>query len=76
MVKGVFDELRKDNPKKFFTVGINDDVTHTSIDFPPEESLKTIPEGTTQCIFWGLGNDGTVGANKAAIKTIAHNTPL
>ena len=69
-----FDDLKSAQPKHNFVVGIRDDVTHTSLEVGPE--VDTIPEGTKQCLFWGLGTDGTVGANKAAIKTISSNTPL
>ena len=60
--------------KKFFTVGINDDVTFRSIEVGPE--ISTTPEGTTSCKFWGLGADGTVGANKNSIKIIGDNTDM
>ena len=60
--------------KKRFTIGINDDVTHLSLEQGP--SLVTTPEGTTNCKFWGLGADGTVGANKNSIKIIGDNTDL
>ncbi len=59
-------------PKNHFTVGIIDDVTRTSLDV--EELIDTTPKGTVQCKFWGLGSDGTVGANKTAIKIIGDNT--
>ncbi|MUM77081.1 pyruvate:ferredoxin (flavodoxin) oxidoreductase [Pseudodesulfovibrio sp. F-1] len=72
MVKAVFDSLAK--PRHGFTVGINDDVTGTSL--PVSEVIDTTPEGTVQCKFWGLGADGTVGANKQAIKIIGDNTRL
>ena len=67
MVKAVFDHL---DGKAFhgFTVGINDDVTHLSLEVGPE--LECEPEGTTSCTFWGLGSDGTVGANKDSIKMV------
>jgi len=73
MVKGVYEHLSK---KGFhgFTVGINDDVTHLSL--PHIEEIYTIPEGTINCKFWGLGSDGTVGANKNSIKIIGDNTEL
>ncbi len=74
MVKAVFDNLNATAPKNHFTVGIEDDVTFTSLDV--KESLDTTPEGTVQCKFWGLGSDGTVGANKQAIKIIGDNTDL
>ncbi|MCK5808629.1 pyruvate:ferredoxin (flavodoxin) oxidoreductase [bacterium] len=73
MVKAAFDNLSADQPKNHFTLGIDDDVTHTSL---PYENLDTIPAGTVQCKFWGLGADGTVGANKNAIKIIGDNTDL
>tara|TARA_B110000208_G_C11585387_1_gene364150 strand:- start:40 stop:759 length:720 start_codon:yes stop_codon:yes gene_type:complete len=72
--KAVFDDLKSDAPKNKFVVGINDDVTHTSLPVGPEFEVQ--PEGTTQCIFWGLGTDGTVGANKQAIKTIGNNSDM
>lgn len=72
MVKGCFDNLTSENPKRNFCVGINDDITGTSIEY--DEPFNTVPEGTVQCIFWGLGSDGTIGANKAAINTIGMNT--
>lgn len=73
-IKRVFDELKKDKPKNGFTIGINDDVTHTSLEI--EESIVTEPKGTVRCKFWGLGSDGTVGANKSAIKIIGDKTDL
>jgi len=75
MVKGVFDELRKtaeDGPKNHFTVGINDDVTYTSIDYNP--SFTTEGEDVVRALFYGLGADGTVGANKNSIKIIGEDT--
>ncbi len=72
MVKGVFDELKKDHPKNHFTVGIYDDVTHTSIDYDPEFDIE--PDDTFRGMFWGLGSDGTVGANKNSIKIIGEET--
>jgi len=60
--------------KKRFTIGINDDVTHLSLEQGP--ALVTTPEGTTNCKFWGLGADGTVGANKNSIKIIGDNTDM
>lgn len=71
MVLAVFKHLEK-NGFHGFTVGINDDVTHTSI--PVDEEIVTEPEGTTNCLFYGLGGDGTVGANKSAIKIIGKYT--
>ncbi|MGD9676467.1 MAG: pyruvate:ferredoxin (flavodoxin) oxidoreductase, partial [Candidatus Bipolaricaulia bacterium] len=61
-------------PENGFTVGIEDDVTHTSL--PVTDELDATPKGTIQCKFWGLGSDGTVGANKSAIKIIGDNTDL
>jgi pyruvate-ferredoxin/flavodoxin oxidoreductase len=72
MVKGVFDELSKASPKNHFTVGIVDDVTHTSLDYDPEFSTE-VP-GTVRALFYGLGADGTVGANKNSIKIIGEET--
>jgi pyruvate-ferredoxin/flavodoxin oxidoreductase len=74
MAKAVFDNMKSDNPKNHFTVGINDDVTHTSLEVG--ESLDVTPRGTVQCKFWGLGADGTVGANKSAIKIIGDHTDM
>ena len=71
-IKAIYDNLDSDNPKDLFTVGINDDVTNTSI--PVDESYKLSHQGTINCKFWGLGSDGTVGANKQAIKIIGDNT--
>ncbi len=74
MVKAVFDNLRAKEPKNHFTVGITDDVTYTSL--PLGEEIDPSPEGTVRCKFWGLGSDGTVGANKNAIKIIGENTDM
>ncbi len=71
-IKAVFDNLRKDDPKDHFTIGINDDVTHTNLELT--EHINTSPASTVRCKFWGLGSDGTVGANKNAIKIIGNNT--
>ena len=68
----VYEELKKDAPKRQFTIGINDDVTHLSL--PEVPSPNTASEGTIECKFWGLGGDGTVGANKNSIKIIGDNT--
>jgi len=73
-IKAVFDNLKADSPKNHFTVGIVDDVTNTSL--PVGETIDTTPEGTTCCKFWGFGSDGTVGANKSAIKIIGDNTDM
>jgi pyruvate-ferredoxin/flavodoxin oxidoreductase len=79
MVKAVFDELKKPAPKNHFTVGILDDVSHTSLDYDPE--FSTEDASTVRCVFYGLGADGTVGANKNSIKIIGEHgrsgaTPL
>ena len=75
MVKAVFDNMNAADPKNHFTVGIIDDVTHTSPG-GRRGQFDTAPEGTVQCKFWGLGADGTVGANKSAIKIIGDNTDM
>ncbi len=72
MVKRVFDELALSSPKRHFTVGIVDDVTHESLDV--NEPLKILPESVFEAVFFGLGSDGTVGANKNSIKIIADET--
>ncbi len=70
-IKAVYDELAKADPKEEFTIGINDDVTHLSLDVDPDYKIQ----GTyTSCLFWGLGSDGTVGANKNSVKIIGDNT--
>ncbi|MDQ6996224.1 MAG: pyruvate:ferredoxin (flavodoxin) oxidoreductase, partial [Mariprofundus sp.] len=74
MVKAVFDELAKEKPKNSFTVGINDDVTFTSIDVDHRFIIE--PDNVTRALFFGLGSDGTVSANKNSIKIIGENTPL
>ncbi|MBR4767609.1 MAG: pyruvate:ferredoxin (flavodoxin) oxidoreductase, partial [Lachnospiraceae bacterium] len=71
-VFAVYDELKKDAPKKHFTIGINDDVTYLSLEEKP--APNTAAEGTIECKFWGLGGDGTVGANKDSIKIIGDHT--
>jgi pyruvate-ferredoxin/flavodoxin oxidoreductase len=73
MVKAVFDELAATRPKNHFTVGIADDVTYNSLDYNPEFSIE--PEEVVRAVFWGLGSDGTVGANKNSIKIIGEETP-
>jgi pyruvate-ferredoxin/flavodoxin oxidoreductase len=73
MVEAIFDNLKAPQPKHPFTIGIEDDITFYSL---PYKCISTVPDGTTQCIFWGFGSDGTVGANKNTIKIIAQNTPL
>ncbi|MEA3238541.1 MAG: pyruvate:ferredoxin (flavodoxin) oxidoreductase, partial [Candidatus Bipolaricaulota bacterium] len=74
MVKAVFTNLALESPRNHFTVGITDDVTHTSL--VVDKDIDVAPEGTIQCKFWGLGADGTVGANKSAIKIVGNNTDL
>ena len=74
MVRAVFDNAKKTDSTQSFTVGIEDDVTHLSIPVGPEPDVA-LP-GTRQCLFWGMGSDGTVSANKNAIKLIADNTDL
>ncbi|MDG4602435.1 MAG: pyruvate:ferredoxin (flavodoxin) oxidoreductase [Defluviicoccus sp.] len=74
MVKGVFDELAKETPKNHFTIGINDDVAHTSIAY--DRSFSTEPESVHRALFYGLGADGTVGANKNTIKIIGEEGDL
>jgi len=72
MVKAVYDNLKKPQPKDHFTVGINDDVTHTSLDY--DAAFSTEPNSVIRAMFYGLGADGTVGANKNSIKIIGENT--
>ena len=72
MVKAVYDNMKATSPKNHFTVGIKDDVSYTSLDVVDE--IHPDAEGTVQAKFWGLGSDGTVGANKSAIKIIGDNT--
>jgi pyruvate-ferredoxin/flavodoxin oxidoreductase len=73
-IVAVYDNLDQDEPKNQFTIGINDDVTFTSL--PTVEGVATEPEGTIRCKFWGLGSDGTVGANQNAIKIIGDKTDM
>lgn len=73
MIKGVLDELSKDKPKNHFTVGIKDDVANTSIDYDP--NFSTEDPSVVRAVFYGLGSDGTVGANKNSIKIIGEDTP-
>ncbi|MBQ5587807.1 MAG: pyruvate:ferredoxin (flavodoxin) oxidoreductase [Selenomonadales bacterium] len=73
-IHGVFENLKLDAPKDNFTVGIVDDVTFTSL--PLGDDIDTTPAGTTACKFWGLGSDGTVGANKSAVKIIGDHTDM
>ncbi|GBE93264.1 pyruvate:ferredoxin (flavodoxin) oxidoreductase [Nostoc cycadae] len=72
MVKAVFDNLAQPTPKNHFTVGIHDDVTHTSLNFDPNFSIE--PDNVVRAMFYGLGSDGTVGANKNSIKIIGEGT--
>ncbi|WP_296142573.1 pyruvate:ferredoxin (flavodoxin) oxidoreductase [uncultured Anaerococcus sp.] len=72
-IKAVYDNLRKEDTKDNFTLSITDDVTNTSLE---REDFKVRHEGTTRCKFWGFGSDGTVGANKQAIKIIGDNTDM
>ena len=72
MVKAVFDELAKPEPKNHFTIGINDDVGHTSLEYDP--SFSTESEDVVRAMFYGLGSDGTVSANKNSIKIIGEET--
>jgi len=72
MIKAVYDNMAASEPKNHFTVGINDDVTNLSL--PVTEDFKAEPEGNIRAKFWGLGSDGTVGANQSAIKIIGDNT--
>jgi pyruvate-ferredoxin/flavodoxin oxidoreductase len=73
-ILAVFSNLQNENPKDRFTIGIVDDVSHTSL--REEDIVDTTPHGTISCKFWGLGSDGTVGANKAAITIIGDKTDL
>ncbi len=74
MAKAVFDNLASDAAKNHFTVGINDDVSNTSIDY--DDSFIIEPDNVTRAMFFGLGSDGTVSANKNSIKIIGESTPL
>jgi pyruvate-ferredoxin/flavodoxin oxidoreductase len=74
MVKGIFDELAKERSRNHFTIGIVDDVTHTSLDY--DRSFSTEGPETVRAVFYGLGSDGTVGANKMSVKTIGEGTDL
>jgi len=74
MVKGVLDEMAKSRPRNHFTLGILDDLTHTSLAYDPAFDIQS-PD-VTQAVFWGLGSDGTVSANKNTIKIIGEETPL
>ncbi|MBW4569004.1 MAG: pyruvate:ferredoxin (flavodoxin) oxidoreductase [Tolypothrix carrinoi HA7290-LM1] len=72
MVKGIFDNLAQPQPKNHFTIGINDDVSHTSLNF--DFNFSTEPDNVVRAMFYGLGSDGTVGANKNSIKIIGEQT--
>src|SRR5579884_939680 len=72
MVKGIYDEMQKEQPKNHFTIGIDDDVTCTSLEYDPAFAIESAD--LVQCVFWGLGSDGTVGANKNSIKIIGEET--
>ena len=73
-ILAVFENLKAETPRHNFTIGIVDDVTHTSL--PAAEEIETSPAGQTSAEFWGMGSDGTVGANKNSIKIIGHSTSL
>jgi pyruvate-ferredoxin/flavodoxin oxidoreductase len=73
MVKGIFDELTRPEPKNHFTIGIDDDVSHSSLSYDP--AFSTEDPKTVRALFYGLGSDGTVGANKNSIKIIGEQTP-
>ena len=73
MVKGIYDELNKTAPKNHFTIGIEDDISHTSLAYDP--TFSTEDPKTVRALFYGLGSDGTVGANKNSIKIIGSETP-
>jgi pyruvate-ferredoxin/flavodoxin oxidoreductase len=72
MTKAIFDEMSKAEPHNHFTIGIHDDVTQTSLAYDPTFSIES--KDLVQCVFWGLGSDGTVGANKNSIKIIGEET--
>src|SRR5207249_9261193 len=72
MVKAVYDNLASGNPRNHFTIGINDDLSHTSLDY--DAAFSTEPDSVVRALFYGLGADGTVGANKNSIKIIGENT--
>jgi len=72
MAKAVLDNLKADKPKNHFTIGINDDITHTSLEW--DDTFSSLPQGVHQAMFYGLGADGTVGANKNSIKIIGKAT--
>ncbi|MBZ8181084.1 pyruvate:ferredoxin (flavodoxin) oxidoreductase [Oscillatoria salina] len=72
MIKGIFDNLSQDTPKNHFTIGIHDDLTHTSLPYDPNFNIE--PDNVVRAVFYGLGSDGTVGANKNSIKIIGEET--
>ncbi len=72
MIKATFDNLKESKPKNHFTIGIQDDVANTSLDY--DKSFSIEPEDVFRAVFYGLGSDGTVGANKESIKIIGENT--
>jgi pyruvate-ferredoxin/flavodoxin oxidoreductase len=74
MIRAIYENMESAKPKNRFTVGINDDVTHSSLDYA--KGISSEPAGTIKCKFWGLGSDGTVGANKTAIKIIGDHTDM
>ncbi|MHB1034289.1 MAG: pyruvate:ferredoxin (flavodoxin) oxidoreductase [Pirellulales bacterium] len=74
MVAAVYQEMAKKEPKRHFTVGINDDVTHLSLDYDP--TFSTEGDDVTRAVFFGLGSDGTVGANRNSVKIVGENTLL
>jgi pyruvate-ferredoxin/flavodoxin oxidoreductase len=74
MVRTIYDELTRPKPKNHFTIGIHDDVTHTSLDYDPTYNIES--DDVTRALFFGMGSDGTVGANKNSIKIIGENTDL
>ena len=75
MALTVYDELKKSQPRNHFVVGVDDDVSNSSLGLP-KAAVDTTPTGTRQAMFWGTGGDGTVGANKQAIKIISDNTDM
>lgn len=74
-IMAIYENLRSEHPRNAFTVGITDDVTYTSL-LDCGQDVDTTPAGTTSCKFWGLGSDGTVGANKSAVKIIGDYTDM
>lgn len=73
-VVAMFENMKSESPRRHYTIGIKDDVTSLSLEYGP--TIDTVPEGTISCKFWGLGSDGTVGANKNTIKIIGDHTDL